>query len=373
MSLRSYLGGPAPTFLGLAGMLGAGTSTTTTSTTTASSSTSSSATTSTTTSGAGGADGMGGSPATAVTCGTGVTLCGAVCVNTDADPVNCGGCAEACAAGQECVAGACASGSTGSGGSSGDAGVTCGTGVTLCGAVCVNTDADPANCGACDQACAAGEACVSGACALSCPPGQVDCGGACTDTSNDPAHCGACAAACAAAQTCTNGVCHGGALFTFQGVKTNLPVASLTGWTQCYADKYSDSGALFTDILAACNQENLLLGCRQTGGPTLIVAAHAPRAAVTFATGTGNFPFNANGVGWYHDGSTSWGFAPQGDLINRTPCDNLDTLVNPDGGNGDKRLCWNAKNGAMFQGYRCGTNNPLNNAPVFERIIFQAP
>ncbi len=44
------------------------------------------------------------------------------------------------------------------------AGVLCGTGTTQCGAACVNTSVDDANCGSCGKACGATEGCGGGRC-----------------------------------------------------------------------------------------------------------------------------------------------------------------------------------------------------------------
>ncbi|WP_223634185.1 hypothetical protein [Corallococcus sp. EGB] len=41
-------------------------------------------------------------------------------------------------------------------------------GTTQCGDICVNTDSDPAHCGACNQACSSTEACESGTCVAVC-------------------------------------------------------------------------------------------------------------------------------------------------------------------------------------------------------------
>jgi hypothetical protein len=49
---------------------------------------------------------------------------------------------------------------------------------------------DPANCGACGNACAAGERCIKGRCG--CPPPLTDCHGRCVDTRSDDGNCGAC-------------------------------------------------------------------------------------------------------------------------------------------------------------------------------------
>lgn len=48
---------------------------------------------------------------------------------------------------------------------SGDAGAACPTGYTACGGGCVDVQQSPAHCGACNQTCAATEACVAGTCA----------------------------------------------------------------------------------------------------------------------------------------------------------------------------------------------------------------
>jgi hypothetical protein len=44
-------------------------------------------------------------------------------------------------------------------------------------------------------------------CCSSCAPGLADCGGVCASLGTDPANCGACGRACAAGESCANGVC----------------------------------------------------------------------------------------------------------------------------------------------------------------------
>ncbi len=83
----------------------------------------------------------------------------------------------------------------------------CALGQTFCGAACVDPRADPAHCGRCDRACAAGEVCLSGACAPRCEPTETRCDGRCVDARTDRSHCGACARACAAAEVCSDGEC----------------------------------------------------------------------------------------------------------------------------------------------------------------------
>ena len=59
----------------------------------------------------------------------------------------------------------------------------------------INITEDPANCGACGNACAAGVRCINGRCG--CPrPAMTDCNGSCRDTRCDNDNCGACGNRC---------------------------------------------------------------------------------------------------------------------------------------------------------------------------------
>src|SRR3569832_1375884 len=70
--------------------------------------------------------------------------------------------------------------STSTGGTSSSGGNSeCPESQTTCDDKCVDLQSDPANCGACGTACAAGEASSSGACAVSCQAGLTECGGTC--------------------------------------------------------------------------------------------------------------------------------------------------------------------------------------------------
>src|SRR4051812_4282358 len=57
--------------------------------------------------------------------------------------------------------------------------VTCPDTQQLCGSVCSDLNKDPENCGGCGNACAAGQVCASGSCALACNGGSTQCGSAC--------------------------------------------------------------------------------------------------------------------------------------------------------------------------------------------------
>jgi len=158
----------------------------------------------------------------------------------------------------------------------------------------------------------------------------------------------------------------------FTGVMTDVPVAELTGWTQCFQDLYSASGeTTLAEIETQCSGAKLLLGCRAVGASTLRVAAWAPREDVLFDTGQSNTPHDANGVGWYFSPGYSWGFAPQGDTINRNSCDIVASSLSGSGADGDKRLCWHTSSGALNAGWRCGTTDSIFGS-TYERVIFQA-
>lgn len=71
-----------------------------------------------------------------------------------------------------------------------------------CGRRCVAVQTDPANCGSCRRACAAGEICSEGTCRPRCPAGQKACDGKCIPAG------GCCESAeCADAEECTEDVC----------------------------------------------------------------------------------------------------------------------------------------------------------------------
>ncbi len=148
-------------------------------------------------------------------CPAGQTCCGTSCVDTTANVANCGTCGAACSipmAMPVCTAGSCAVG-------------TCSAPFADCnGRVSdgceVNTSSDLANCGACGSACPvrpnSTPTCGAGHCGFTCVTGFADCNGDPADgcESNqamDPANCGACGNACnlpnVASATCTGGRC----------------------------------------------------------------------------------------------------------------------------------------------------------------------
>ena len=77
----------------------------------------------------------------------------------------------------------------------------------MCGTTCTATQVDPANCGTCGNACAAGQLCLGGSCVASCSAPNTACGQACVDLQSDGFDCGACGHACGPGQICLEGVC----------------------------------------------------------------------------------------------------------------------------------------------------------------------
>ncbi len=127
-------------------------------------------------------------------CGEDLVLCDGACVDTDADPSNCGGCGTSCPGEMICEAGACG----------------CPAGTSLCDGACIDTTSDLANCGGCGNMCGRRQVCSDSACA--CAEGLTLCGGECVDTLSDGDHCGGCGAVCtagggASAASCEDGSC----------------------------------------------------------------------------------------------------------------------------------------------------------------------
>lgn len=129
-----------------------------------------------------------------VPCVDGAVACGDVCVQLPSSAEHCGACGNACAAGEICDVGRCRASAEG-----------CSTGLVLCGSGCFDLSSTDEHCGACDTACPAEAECEASACAC---PGQLSaCGAACVDTLTDSANCGACGQRCLDAQTCESGEC----------------------------------------------------------------------------------------------------------------------------------------------------------------------
>ncbi len=74
-----------------------------------------------------------------------------------------------------------------------------------CSGSCIDSSTNKDHCGACNQPCAGGQACVDGACV--CGEGQTLCDGECRDTRVSDNHCGTCGVVCGDGERCENGAC----------------------------------------------------------------------------------------------------------------------------------------------------------------------
>lgn len=154
------------------------------------------------------------------------------------------------------------------------------------------------------------------------------------------------------------------------GPQTNVDQAALAGWTLCYSGPYSDNNvALYGPggiIDELCTGDYLMLAGGPLADPILTVLAAAPRADVLTDTTTDfTTTHNANGSEWYFNADRSWGFAGDGDTVNKNFCD-------IGGANPELRLCWHSGNGftGLYGGYRAGGNEGIS--PGWTRYIYQS-
>ncbi|MBL8716830.1 MAG: hypothetical protein JNL79_12585 [Myxococcales bacterium] len=211
-----------------------------------------------------------------LSCGTGLDLCTSACVDFKTDNNNCGACGNKCGSGQSCQAGVCQA--------------TCGTGLTACtgsggdggaeggadggAGYCANLDNDPANCGACGKACAAGLLCKAGTCTPTCAP-YATCpavGAAapyCADTVTDPTNCGTCGTKCGPGTTCVASKCETASLTV--KTDTNLSLTN-TGGRTCAdgGDMVAYSVTALTGTTATVSKDPAA-GCLAVGDEVLLI------------------------------------------------------------------------------------------------------
>lgn len=192
--------------------------------------------------------------------------------------VSVGACVLACSSGTEGGAGSSSGGSSSSSGgtsSGGDvdagAAVACGLDETACGTECRKTTTDPANCGACGNACTgAAKFCVDGACTATCA--LTECSGVCVDTKTDESNCGACGNACSGGKVCVGGVCSCGTTpVTLSQIQAATFTPSCTG-SGCHSKVGQRSPAEGVDLSTAALSHQTLVGKASSCGGKALVA-----------------------------------------------------------------------------------------------------
>lgn len=119
-------------------------------------------------------------------------ICDNVCVDTQSDPAHCGACDAACSSAEVCLFGACSTGG-------------CPGAFLECSQACVDPTSSDVHCGSCDVACPGDRTCVDSTCECAAP--LEACGAVCTNTQDDPSNCGECGNPCGVGSLCEGGRC----------------------------------------------------------------------------------------------------------------------------------------------------------------------
>ncbi len=145
---------------------------------------------------------------------------------------------------------------------------------------------------------------------------------------------------------CLGGAACGGTPVNFARPRVGVPVEDLSHWRTCWSSNYASSADLGT-LQSSCQGQYVLYACRPRGAPAWTVAAMGDRGQVFRDTGQGDEPTVNNGVGWYYNGDSSVGFAPEGAALSREPCDTEQDRA-------ELRLCWRTNANQIIEGERCG-------------------
>ncbi len=193
-------------------------------------------------------------------------------------------------------------------------------------------------------------------------PGYGLCDGQCLDLVADAQNCGQCGRVCDEGVECIDGFC--GGLFVFEGILEDVAPDRLGGWEICHQDTYGESGTRIADVLAQCDGEYIMYGCKQNAAENWQLLAMGERDEVFRNTGDqGNQLNEHNGVAWYFSQSWSIGFVLPGTGVQRNSCDTANNSP-------EYRLCWHTGNTSFNGGYRCGARTGLNGARDWDRVIW---
>eukprot|EP00933_Yihiella_yeosuensis_P004682 TRINITY_DN10906_c0_g1_i3.p1 TRINITY_DN10906_c0_g1~~TRINITY_DN10906_c0_g1_i3.p1 ORF type:complete len:357 (+),score=71.95 TRINITY_DN10906_c0_g1_i3:42-1112(+) len=147
----------------------------------------------------------------------------------------------------------------------------------------------------------------------------------------------------------------------FIGIKQNVKIDELKGWTMFFCKPYSHVITM-ADFVPPGGPDDglaLLVAARRSGSDTLALAAMGSIDIVTAERSEASTLFH-NGTYWYCCSNKSVGFAPSGD-INLTVPDTFDMKD-------QLRLSWRLN--SKLGGYRVGAHIPLNTSTSWEKVIF---
>jgi len=207
-----------------------------------------------------------------------------------------------------------------------------------------NLNSDTGNCGACGNACAAGQLCSAGVCVTSCGSGQTNCSSVCRNLTTDPDACGACGTVCSAngvvSRTCggsmCNGTCAAGRANCDGNLQSNGCEADInTSVTRCGG--CTGSACSFNNIAAACSGGNCTGTCRpgyadcdgdkRTNGCEVSTSANASHCGAC-----GNVcPAHPNAAPACVDGACGFTCDPGYGDCNSDPVDGCEEPLNVDG------------------------------------------
>lgn len=155
---------------------------------------------------------------------------GRECRDVQNDPKHCGAIGNSCDSDEICSVGRC----------------VCRPGLTREESRCIDTGADPGECGPSDLVCSGTTPlCSNGTCVTACAGSQVACMGGCVDVTSHPLHCGACSNECERSRVCVSGSC-----------REYLPG---TGCTSCPCDTCDDDER-------CCSYGGAIICVRSTSG-----------------------------------------------------------------------------------------------------------
>jgi len=142
------------------------------------------------------------------------------------------------------------------------------------------------------------------------------------------------------------------------GVKFDFEVVS-AGWTKVYDAPYNDPTST-DDLFGHDMGECILMGVREGGSPTLMVAAMGYTADITEDTGSDTVAVESKGVYWYNRPGAI-GFASSAN-INLHPHDLTDPRTDM------SRVSWHLD--SDLGGWRAGIHTNLNDDTTFHKVFY---